>query len=126
MSKKTYITICKDLANSSLLLSASERTAIARLVEDAEKWRNHVKATTVSNTDLNAILSHYLDIKMIPNHQRKGMYRMLYKPAKELLNKCGSLDVAKTVIDRINVKFAELPNWSLYACVKHCERIINE
>jgi len=123
--KKTYISICKELSESSLILSSNERDAISKLVHDATKWREHIKNTTVSSEELNAILSHYLDIKMIPREQRKGMYRMLYKPAKELLNKCNkNVTIAKNVIDKINVEFVQL-NWSLYACVKHCERVIN-
>ena len=125
--KKSYIQICRELSESSLLLSSTEREAIHKITDDAEKWRNHIKATTVSSEDLKTVLGHYFDVKLIPQHQRKGMYRTYLRPAKDLLNKCGKdAKVATHVIDRVNEKFAELPNWSLYACVKNCEAVINE
>jgi len=124
---KTYIQICRDLAQESLLLSSTERSAISKLVESASKWDKHVKETTVSSEDLKKVLGHYFDVKMIPSHQRKGLYRTYLRGAKDLLNKCGKdASVATHVIDRVNEKFAELPNWTLYACVKHCGSIINE
>lgn len=126
MPNKTYITICEELSKKILLLTSSECKAVSSLVADARKWRKHVKDTSVPAKELGVVISYYLDVKMVPKDSRYTMYKMLYRPAKDLINKCGKdTSVACRVIDAISIKFAEL-NWSLHACVKHTESVLNE